>query len=375
MDRLTILLAAYPFAAVSEDAVGGAEQVLSILERGLARAGHQTVVIAQPGVPEKLDEAAIQAGRRRHAALIAGALDSMHVDVIHTHGLDFYEYLPDTAVPIVSTLHLPVEFYPEDLLKNLTQRVIFNCVSVSQQRTFAERGISASVIRNGVEVERFQWGGQKSGFALCLGRICPEKNFECAIEAAKRAGCDLLIAGRVFPYEWHQKHFAERLAPLLDGRRRFIGPVGFAEKRRLLGEAKCLLIPSTVAETSSLVAMEALASGTPVIAFPSGALPEIIEPGRTGYLVNSAEEMAEAIAMVNGIDGQECLREARERFSSQRMVCDYVALYGATLGRIGNRNAAKKRAGPRPTFGANHNGNDHQIERNQQEQGERYNRS
>ena len=110
-------------------------------------------------------------------------------------------------------------------------------------------------------------------------------------------------------------------------RRRFIGPAGFSRKKRLLAEAKCLLIPSTVQETSSLVAMEALAVGTPVIAYRSGALPEIIEHGRTGYLVSNVREMARAIAMVDKLDSEECRNAARTRFSSTQMVGRYLQTY------------------------------------------------
>src|SRR5207249_5576489 len=128
-----------------------------------------------------------------------------------------------------------------------------------------------------------------------LGRICPEKGFHFALQAAKMARADLLLAGQVFPYASHVEYFESKIVPRLDERRQFVGPVGFHRKKRLLSKAKCLLVPSTVNETSSLVAMEALAAGTPVIAFPSGALPEIVEHGRTGYLVSDVKEMAQAI--------------------------------------------------------------------------------
>jgi glycosyltransferase involved in cell wall biosynthesis len=108
---------------------------------------------------------------------------------------------------------------------------------------------------------------------------------------------------------------------------RFIGHVGVARKRRLLAAARCLLVPSMVPETSSLVAMEALACGTPVIAFPAGALAEVVENGRTGFLVNDEKEMADAIAAVDSIDPEERRRAARERFSSARMVQDYFSFY------------------------------------------------
>ena len=112
----------------------------------------------------------------------------------------------------------------------------------------------------------------------------------------------MLIGGEVFPYEAHRRYFATEIRPFLGPRAHFLGPVGWARKRRLLNAARCLLAPSLVAETSSLVAMEAIACGTPVIAFPDGALADIVEPGVTGYLVGDAHEMARAIGAADGLD-------------------------------------------------------------------------
>ena len=160
-----------------------------------------------------------------------------------------------------------------------------------------------------------------------LARICPEKGQHFALEAAHAAGVTLLIAGEVFPYPAHTDYFASKVRPLLDRGRKFLGAVGFARKRRLLAAARCVLIPSLAPETSSLTAMEAAASGTPVIAFPSGALAEIVEHGRTGFLVNGVAEMADSIVRAEEIEAEECRRVARTRFSLERMTAQYLALY------------------------------------------------
>ncbi len=131
----------------------------------------------------------------------------------------------------------------------------------------------------------------------------------------------------MFPYPAHQDYFETRVRPLLDRARRFLGPVGFARKRRLLAAARCVLVPSLAPETSSLVAMEAAAAGTPVIAFRAGALPEIVEHGRTGFLVDSAREMAEAVRRAGEIDPETCRAVARTRFDRDTMVARYFAVY------------------------------------------------
>jgi glycosyltransferase involved in cell wall biosynthesis len=182
-------------------------------------------------------------------------------------------------------------------------------------------------VPNGVALGALAARHAKRRFAVALGRICPEKGFHVALDAARRAGVPLLLAGQTFPYEAHETYFAREIAPRLDASRRFIGPIGPARKRRLLSAAQCLLLPSLAPETSSLVAMEALACGTPVIAFPSGALPEIVEHGRTGFIVRDEQEMAEAIHQATTIEPEVCRAAARARFSLERTVERYFALY------------------------------------------------
>src|SRR5205085_10840572 len=134
----------------------------------------------------------------------------------------------------------------------------------------------------------------------------------------------LLLAGKALPYPSHEQYFAKQAAPRLSRKRRFIGPVGPWPKERLLAATRCLLAPSLAPETSSLVAREALACGTPVVAFPNGALPETVVDGDTGFLVGSVEEMAEAIERAQSLGSGRCRDVATERFSLETMTGRYI---------------------------------------------------
>jgi glycosyltransferase involved in cell wall biosynthesis len=137
----------------------------------------------------------------------------------------------------------------------------------------------------------------------------------------------MLIGGKVPPFPEHARYFEQEIAPRLDGERRFLGVVPLAERVDLLARARCLVVPSLVDESGPLVAMEALASGTPVVARPVGALPEILEHGRTGIFVNGVRDMARAFRDVTRLDSRECRLIACQRFSAARMAESYLALY------------------------------------------------
>lgn len=333
----TVLSVAYPFAPVGPDPVGGAEQILTRLDRAVVEAGGRSVVMAVEGsqpageliplprVAGEVDGPARRTVHERLRGLLAKAVAEVRPDIVHLHGIDFDAYLPEAGPPVVATLHLPLDWYAPAALRPARP----NTWLVPVSRRQAGDTVGARMlppIENGVEVDAFT-PDRKRGFAFALGRICPEKGFHLALDAAKAAGRPMVLAGEVFPYAAHRAYFEQEIAPRLDRARRWAGPVAGAYKRHLLAAARCLLVPSLCEETSSLVAREALAAGTPVIAFARGALPEVVEHGRTGFLVKDVHDMAQALNRVDDLDPDDCRDAARARFSARAMTDAYLALY------------------------------------------------
>ena len=328
---LTVLTVAYPFVPIGPDAVGGTEQIATLMDRALVADGHRSIVVGCHGsvvdgelepVPPPPDCIDPQNTAERHAAMyaaIARVLDRGGVDLIHMHGIDFAEYLAPPGPPLLATYHLPIAWYPPHALQLDRPRSFTQCVSASQERSLWPSPGLLPYIPNGIPVAAFAPTVRRHRYALMLTRICIEKGVHLALDAAEAAGVKLLIAGEISGHAAHRDYFADAVAPRLGPHARYLGPAGLRTKARLLAGATCLLVPSLAAETSSLVCMEAAASGTPVVAFRSGALPEIVEDGRTGLLVDDAHQMADAIGRVGAIDPAICRQVAGERFSVERM--------------------------------------------------------
>lgn len=335
---------AFPFAPVRPDTPGGAEQVLLTLDRALVSARHGSIVVAQEGsivngsivplpkteglIDEKIRALAHEACREA----IDRALDETDIDLVHMHGLDFHEYMPQKGIPLLVTLHLPLPWYPEKALRSGRQNTYFNCVSRSQAMSVPMCAGPFMVIENGVETDGYS-RKDRGQYALSLGRICPEKGFHLAMDAARMAGVPFILAGAVFRYEAHERYFQKAIVPRLGTDSRFVGQAGPETKKKLFSEALCLVAPSLVPETSSIAAMEALASGTPVVAFASGALAEIVEHGKTGFLVKDIHEMALAISECRRLDQIECKKAAAGRFSSRSMIEKYFDVYSRMTAR------------------------------------------
>lgn len=335
-----ILFVSYPMLPVSDASCGGAEQMLWTLERELARGGIRTALAACEGscvsgevintgkAPTAPDAFEFRASE--HSRRVLQLLAVREFDLVHDKSGFWWEHAGEVSSPVLATLHLPRSFYPERLFRSIPSNVFFNCVSDSQAKEFRDVPRMLGVVPNGIVLERFRFARKKKDYVFWLGRICPEKAPHLAMDAARRAGVPLVLAGQVYRFAWHQQYFDREIRPRLErgGETvKWIERLSFEEKVELIAGAKALLLSTKAPETSSLVAMEAAACGTPVIAFPHGAVPEIVRHGVTGYLVEDWKSMAHAIADVDSLWPEDARQLAEQEFSSRRMADGYERLY------------------------------------------------
>jgi glycosyltransferase involved in cell wall biosynthesis len=335
---MRVLYVAYPLQPVSSASCGGAEQVLWTLEREMHRRGVQTVAAACAGsevcgelVVTGDGDAAVDdfaAKEEQHRERVLKFLRSARFDLVHDHSGHFWPHAGNVNAPVLATLHLPRTFYDSRSFEALAENVYFNCVSASQRESFADLPRMLNVVRNGIDIERFTFAAEKRGYLLWLGRICPEKAPHIAMDVARRGGVPLVVAGQVYPFSYHQQYFEREVRPrLANGEVAFVDTPSFSQKLELLQRARAVLITSTAQETSSMVALEAQACGTPVIARRIGALPEVVVDGATGVLVDSDDEFAAAIREIGRMDPIACRLHVEANFSARAMADAYERVY------------------------------------------------
>ena len=339
-DRLRIGLIAPPWVPVPPTDYGGTELVLDLLARGLHEAGHDvTLFTTGDATCEVPREWLYPTAKGTTASLVT---EEAHVerayelfagmDVIHDHTLagptSFGLHPPGT--PVITTNHGP---FTEELrhLYATAARGSVAVVAISHdQRGRAPEVPVASVIQHGIDVSPFRIGAGDGGYVAFLGRMHENKGVHRAIEVARAAGKRIVIAAKMWEPE-ERRYYAERVEPLLGDDAVYVGQVGGRSKIELLRGAEALVNPIRWPEPFGLEMIEALACGTPVVGFPEGAAPEIVEHGRSGYLCRDEDDMVAHLGKLGEIDRRACRRRVEERFTAERMVADHVALYRRLL--------------------------------------------
>jgi glycosyltransferase involved in cell wall biosynthesis len=353
MKKLKIALIAPPWYPVPPHGYGGIELVVGLLAKGLRHQGHQvhlfgaegsergTIVCAPKewredlGLPQMSQREAAYAGRvYRKLRSLTETLGP--VDVIHEHsgfvGLLAAQY--QNHAPVVHTVHGPLDESERTGYESVLDGAGLVAISQTQRDTVPDLSWIGTV-HNAVDIDALKLGSLEAGepYLLALARICPEKGQHHAIEVAERAGMKLILAGKIENTPESVDYYRRLIGPHIDGERVVhILNVAGAEKAELLAHATALLAPITWPEPFGLSIVEAMASGTPAIAFDLGAAPELIEDGLTGRVVRDVDEMVAAVKHVGEIDPVSCAVRARLLFSPETMVNRYLEVYQRAMG-------------------------------------------
>ena len=256
-------------------------------------------------------------------------------DVIHDHTLagPLFAAARGSGPPVVTTVHGPLNEDLVDIYGALGDRVPIICISEAQHRAAPDIPV-AKVILHGIDASLFPVGdglGDDDGpYCLFLGRMAPDKGAHRAVEVARKAGMRLLMAAKMRE-PWEIRYFTEMVEPLLGPDAVYLGEVPHEQKLELLDGASALLFPIRWNEPFGLVMLEAMACGTPVLAFPEGAAPEVVEHAKTGFLCADEAEMVEALTQVDTLDRADCRGAVEGYFSTERMVKDHVELFEALV--------------------------------------------
>lgn len=319
---------------------GGIERVVDTLARGFAAAGHD-VLLAGPSdsscpVPLAAGMGESDSTRRgsiptelSHSIRAYRAMGQM--DIIHDHTLigPLCARRP-SPIPIVATIHGRLVPEVAEIYRAMSTNTSIIAISHDQIRHVADLHV-ARVIHHGMDVSSVAVGTGGGGYACFLGRMCPDKGVMEAVLIAHSAGIPLRIAAKMRePAEL--EYFHEVVRPVLGSDDELVGEIGDAEKFKLLGNAVALLSPLRWPEPFGLVMIEALATGTPVIGTASGAAPEIVDNGITGYLA-PLQELARLLPLAATLDRAACRATVEERFSARKMVADHLDLYLEILAR------------------------------------------
>jgi len=321
------------YESVPPRGYGGAERVVSYLTEELVRQGHEVTLFASSGSVTSARLVApygmaLRRGEHRNLAACSTLLleavfeRAAGFDLLHFHNSVLHFPLARRQrVPFLTTLPGRLEEQP-DLVPLYRKFDDVPLISVSEAQRVPLPWLRwVGTVYNGIPADLYTFRGRPGGYLAFLGRA--EKGLRRAVAIAERAGLPLKVAVQVRDEE----HFESAIRPLLRPHVELLGEIGDAGKAELLGGALALLFPIHWRESFGLAMIEALACGTPVVAFRGGAVPEVIADGETGFLCDTVEEAVAAVARISEISRRECRRVFEERFTAERMAREYLALY------------------------------------------------
>lgn len=340
--RLRIGLVAPPWLSVPPERYGGTETVLDVLARGLLARGHDVTLFTIGDATSPVPRAWVY----RHPVVPMGSTVAelfqvtsayerlVDCDVIHDHtdAGPVWAAGKDDLPPVVATNHNTFSRERRALYAEAANRGVAVVAISHDQRSRAGDIPGIRVVHNGIDTSGFRLGPGTGGYALFVGRLCPDKGADQAIAIARRAGVPLRIAGKMWATE-EREYFDQLIRPQLGADITYIGEIGSEERAAELGGAVALLNPIQWDEPFGLVMVEAMACGTPVIAFDRGAAPEIIAEGVSGRVVSDVDSAAYALGAVASLDRRACRRHVERWFSGERMVGAYEAVYREVLAR------------------------------------------
>jgi glycosyltransferase involved in cell wall biosynthesis len=331
--------------AVPPPAYGGTEAVVALLTEQLVARGHDVTLAASGDSTTTAHHFAVYHRSLRRADDLhdRDPYDWTHIaislaqardfDIVHNHAGELAMAMCALVdVPVLTTMHCLPTIDTQFIWDRYTGS--YNTISAAQRRPVGSDRPARFMgyVHNAIDVDTFPFQAEKGEDLLFLSRIAPEKGPQIAIEAARRLGRRLIIAGKVDRYD--RDFFDEVIRDEIDGEQiLYVGEADATQKRELYRSAYCLLMPLTWEEPFGLVMPEAMACGTPVVALRRGSAAEIIDHGRTGFVVDNIDELVEAVRDVPKIDPHACRDHVRTHFSPGIMADRYVHLYESILGK------------------------------------------
>lgn len=331
---------------------GGVQRIIDYLDKEYTKQGHESYVVAPKGssVDGKLlttlkkPFTEIMKEDKRftsvyelvnanlsHFAKVLEHIQKIKPDIIHDHVGRLFPFAKNTKSPLLTTLHGPKDlFWEPNFYKEILSNTNFCAISKFQQKDYLP--IKAKhMVYNGIPTKEFPFSENKENFMFMLSLMWEEKGVHNAIELSKKSEIPLILAGKIRddPTKMGGRdYFESKIKPHVDGKQiKFIGELNDSEKKEIFKKAKVYLHPCSVSESFGMVLVEAMACGTPVIAFNKGAIPEVIEHKKTGFIANSLEEALNFLPKINSISSKNCRQRVKNLFDSKIMAKNYLSIY------------------------------------------------